>query len=98
MLEFQNKKNIFVKEYIRNWSEEAFVVSKIENTVLWTYVISDLNGELIAGTFYEKELQKSSQEKFRIEKLIKRKGNKLYVKWKGCDNSFNSWVDQKENV
>ena len=63
-----------------NWSEEIFVVSKIKNTVPWTYVINDLNGEEIIGTFCEKELQKSNQQKFRREKVIKRKGNKLYVK------------------
>ena len=59
-------KNIFAKGYTPNWSEEVFVVSKIKNTVPWTYVISDLNGELITGSFYEKELQKTNQEKFRI--------------------------------
>ena len=53
-------------------------------------MISDLNGKLITGSFYGKELQKTSQEKFRVEKLLKRKGDKLYVKWKGYDNSFNS--------
>ena len=52
---------------------------KKENTVPWTYVISDLNGEEIVGSFYEKELQKTNQKEFRIEKMIKRKGNKLYV-------------------
>ena len=66
--------------------EEVFVVSKIKNTVPWTYVINDLNGEEITGSFYEKELQKTSQEKFRIEKVLKRKGDKFYVKWKGYDN------------
>ena len=66
------------------------MVSKIKNTSPWTYVINDLNGEEIIGTFYEKELQKTYQKEFRIEKVIKRKGNKLYVKWKGYDNSFNS--------
>ena len=75
-------KNIFAKGYTPNWSEEVFVVSKIKNTVPWTYVISDLNGEPISGSFYEKELQKTSQEKFRMEKVLKRKGDKLYVKWK----------------
>ena len=88
-------KNIFAKGYTPNWSEEVFVVIKIKNTVLWTYVISDLNGKKIAGSFYEKELQKTSQEKLRIEKELKRKGDKLYVKWKGCNNSFNSWIDKK---
>ena len=89
-------KNIFAKGYAPNWSEEIFIVSKIKDTVPWTYVISDLNGEEIIGTFYEKELQKTNQEEFRIEKVIKRKGNKLSVKWKGYDISFNSWIDKKD--
>ena len=61
-------------------------------------MISDLNGEPITGSFYEKELQKTSQEKFRIEKVLKRKGDKLYVKWKGYDNSFNSWINKKPRI
>ena len=70
-------KIIFAKGYAPNWSEKVFVVSGIENTVMWTYVINDLNGEEITGSFYEKELQKTSQEKCRIEKVLKRKGDKL---------------------
>ena len=66
-------KNIYPKGYTQNWSEEVFMISKIKNTVPWTYVISDLNGEPITGKFYEKELQKTSQEKFRIEKVFKEK-------------------------
>ena len=91
-------KNIFAKGYTPNWSEEVFVINKIKNTVPWTYAISDLNGEEITGSFYEKELQKTSQEKFRIEKVLKRKGDKLYVKWKGYDNSFNNWIDKKDLI
>ena len=91
-------KNIFAKGYAPNWLEGVFVISKIKKTVLWTYVISDLNGEEIFRSFYEKELQKTNQEEFRIEKVIKRKANKLYVKWKGYDNSFNSWIDKKDIV
>ena len=83
-------KNIFAKGYTPNLSEEIFVIKEIKNTVPWTYVVNDLNGEEIIGTFYEKELQKANQQKVRIEKVIKKKGNKLYVKWKGYDNSFNS--------
>ena len=64
--------------------------TKTKNTVPWTYVINDLNGEEITGTFYEKELQKIDQQEFRIEKVISKKGDKLYVKWKGYDSSFNS--------
>ena len=59
------------------------------------YVINNLNGQEITGTFKKKELQKTNQKKFRIEKVIKRKGDKLYVKWKGYDSSFNSWIDKK---
>ena len=66
-------KNIFAKGYAPKWSEEVFVISKIRNTVPWTYVISDLNGENIVGTFYEKELQKTNQKEFRIEKIIKKR-------------------------
>ena len=79
-------KNIFAKGYTQNWSEEVLIISKIKNTVPWTYVISDSNGEKIAGSLYEKEWQRFSQEKFRIEKVIKKKVNKLYVKWKGYDD------------
>ena len=82
--------NIFTKRYISNWSEEIFIIKKIKNTVLWTYVINDLNGEEIIGTFYENELQGTKQNEFRIEKVIKRNGDKLHVKWKGYDNSFKS--------
>ena len=76
--------------------EKVFVIRRIKNTVPWTYVVSDLNGEKITGSFYKKELQKTSQEKFRIEKVLKRKGDKLYVKWKGYNNRFNSWIDKKD--
>ena len=90
-------KNIFANEYTPNWFEEVFIVSKIKNTVPQTYV-NDLNGEKITGSFYKKELQKSNQIEFRIEKMLKRKGDKLYVKWKGQDNPFNSWIDKEDLV
>ena len=86
-------KNIFAKRYTPNWAEEFFIISKVKNTVPRTYAISDLNGERIT-----EELEKSSHKKFRIEKLIKRKGDKLYVKWKEYDNSFNSWINKKDLV
>ena len=54
--------------------------------------ISELKGKETVGTFYEKELQKTNQQEFRIEKVIKEKGDKLYVKRKGYDISFNSWI------
>ena len=81
-----------------DWSEEIFIIKKIKNTVPWTYVLNDLNGEEIIGTFYENELQKTNQKEFSIEKALKKKGDKLYVKWKGYDKSFNSWIDKKDIV
>ena len=66
-------KNIFAKGYMPNWSEEIFIIKKIKNTVPWTYVVKDLNGEKIIGTFYEIELQKTNQKEFRIEKVLKKK-------------------------
>ena len=74
-------KNIFAKGYTPNWSEEIFVIKKNKNTVTWTYVINDLNDEEIIGT-----LQKIDQQEFRIEKVIKKKGKRLYLKLKGYDN------------
>ena len=62
-------KNIFAKGYVPNWSEEVFVIIKVKKIVPWTYVIIDLKGEEIVGTFYGNELQRT-------------KGNKLFVKEK----------------
>ena len=68
-------KNIFANGYVPNWSEEVFIVNKIKKAVPWTYTISDLNGEQIIGSFYEKELQKTNQKEFSTEKVLKRKGD-----------------------
>ena len=87
-------KNIFAIGYTPNWSEEDFVIRKVK----WTYVISHFNGEKNIGAFYKKELQKTNQKQFRIEKVFKRKSNKLYVKWKGYVNSFNSCIDKKDVI
>ena len=61
-------KNIFAKGYTQNWSKEIFTISKIKDTFPWTYVISDLNGELITGSFYKKELQKNESRKIQNRK------------------------------
>ena len=62
------------------------------------HVISDLKDEEIVGTFHKKELQKTNQKEFRVEKVINRKGDKLYVKWKGYYSSFNSLIDKKNSI
>ena len=90
--------NIFAKGYVPNWFEEVSMIRKVKNTVPWAYVISDLKDEEIVGTFHEKELQETNKKEFRIEKVIKRKRDKLYVKWKGYDSFFNSWIGRKDIV
>ena len=73
-------------------------IRKVKNTVSWTYFISDLNGEEIVVMFHGRELQKTNQKKFRFEKGIKRKDDKLYVKWKGYSGFFSSWINEKDIV
>ena len=93
-----SKKTIFAKGYTPNWSEEGFLIKEVKNTVPWTSAINDLSSEEIIRTFYQKELQKASQQEFKKQKVIKREKNKLYVKWKGSDNSLNSWIDKKDLI
>ena len=99
-------KNIFAEGYIPNWSEENFVIKRIKNTIPWTYVISDLKGEEIVRIFYEKKLQKTNQKGLRVEKVVKTKGDELYVKWKGYDSfltvglikkTYHKWVNIFQN-
>ena len=92
------KKKTFEKEYTIRWTEEIFTIIEVKRTSPVTYKIADLYGEEIKGTFYEPELQKTSQELFRIEKVIKRGKKKSLVKWKGYSDDFNSWVDNKDIV
>ena len=92
------KKKTFEKRYATRWTEEIFTIVKVKRTTPITYKITDLNGEEIKGTFYEPELQKTNQELFRIEKVIKRGKKKSLVKWKGYSDDFNSWVDNKDIV
>ena len=89
-------KNIFAKVYTPKWSE-VFAINEIKNTVPWTYAVSDLNCEKNYWNFSWKRI-KTSQEKFIKEKVLKIKGDKLYVKWKGYDSRFNSWIDKKDLI
>ena len=92
------KKKTFEKGYTTRWTEEIFTIVEVKHTSPITYKTADLNGEERKGTFYEPELQKTSQEIFRIEKVIKRGKKKSLVKWKGYSDDFNSWVDNKDIV
>ena len=73
------------------------MIKKVKNAVLWTYVISDLKGEEMLRNFYERELKKKIKKRLKL-KSNEEIGNKLYVKWKGYDNSFNNWIDKKDIV
>jgi len=92
----QKKKGLFEKGFTPNWTEEVFTVSKVQRTNPITYNTPDYNDEEIQGTFYEQELQKSSQEVSRIDKIVKTGKTQILVKWKGYPESLNSWVDEKE--
>jgi len=93
-----NNKYTFEKGYTPRWTEEVFTVSEVRYTDHITYKLKYFNGEEIKGSFYEQELQKTTQEIFRIEKVIRRKGDKSLVKWLGYPDKFNSWVDNKDLV
>ena len=78
------------------WSEELFKIYKISKSNVITYQIKDMNDEIIKSIFYEKELQltKNISDEYIIEKILKTKGNQIYVKWRGYSNKFNSWIDK----
>ena len=89
------KKKMFDKGYTQRWTEEVLKISKIQLTIPVTYKITDYNGVEIQGSFYEQELQKTSQVVLRIEKILRRKGDKSLVKWVGYSDAINSWIDTK---
>ena len=92
------KRKLFDKGFTPNWTEEIFVINDILNTKPVTYRLVDLQGEAVTGSFYEQELQKTTQEIFRIEKVIRRdnKRKRALVKWSGYPDQFNSWVPMSE--
>ena len=92
------KKKVFEKGYTTRWTEEIFTITEIQDTNPVTYKLADLQGEEIKGTFYEPELQKTEQQIFRIEKVIKKEKGRSLVKWKGYSDKFNSWVDNKDLI
>ena len=94
-------KNTFEKGYTSNWSEEIYVIDNIKTSNVHYYYLKDLNGNKIDGTFYQEELLKTNMKEndlYIIEKIIKKFGNKYLVKWKGYDNSFNSYVNENDIV
>ena len=90
------EKNIFEKSYETNWIEEIFVIYDIKYSNVPYYYLKDLNDEKVQGSFYSEQLQKTNFKKddlYIIEKVLKTKSDKAYVKWRNYDSSFNSWVN-----
>ncbi len=93
-------KGLFEKGYLPNWSEEVFEIVEVKYTNPYTYILKDSQGEVVVGSFYTEELQKTSQEVYRIEKVLrKKKINGVehgFVKWLGYDKKFNEWIPTKD--
>ena len=91
-------KTIFEKGYTPNWSTEVFKIVKVQKTNPVTYILEDSCGKPIAGGFYEHELhQVANPDVYLVEKVLRKRGNEVYVKWLGLDKSYNSWI-RKDNV
>jgi hypothetical protein len=87
----------FAKGYTPNWSNEIFKIVKVQKTRPVTYLLHDYLDQPVLGGFYEQELQKTKvDEVYLVEKVIKRSGNKLYVKFLGFDASHNAWINKKD--
>ena len=87
------QKGVFTKGYLPNWSTEIFRITKINKTLPPTYVLEDYNGNTIAGCFYSEEISKTIYpDDYLVEKIIRRRGNQLFVKWLGFDDSHNCWI------
>ncbi|GFT84276.1 chromo domain-containing protein [Trichonephila clavipes] len=87
-------KTKFQRGYDPTFTEEIFTISDVLKTDPINYRIKDLNGKEIKGTFYEQELVRYDKKVYKIEKILKKKGNRLFVKWLGYSDDFNSWIDQ----
>ena len=97
-MEISKYKNIFEKAYTLNWSEKKFVTKNIQTAVPRSYIINDLNSEKITGTFCEKELKQKNKREFRMKKVVKKKGDKMYPKLKVYHNWSNSCIVKKDII
>ena len=90
-------KHIFQKGYLPSWSTEVFTIEKVQSTNPVTYILKDYQDNLISGGFYEFELSKTNFENvYLVEKILKTRGDKAFVKWLGFGNSHNSWIKKSD--
>jgi len=93
------QKHLFEKGYTANWTGEIFKIDKVLQTSPITYLLKDYNNGDITGAFYEEELQRVKYpDIYLIEKILKRQGNRMYVKWLGFDSSHNSWISKDNEM
>ena len=88
----------FKKSYLPGWTEEVFVVARVMSGVVPTYKINEWDGTPVEGTFYAEDVQKvnvKDDDLFRIEKIVKRKGDKVLVRWKGWPDKYDSWIKKR---
>lgn len=88
----------FTKSYTPNWSNEVFIIRKVNRTTPTTYLLKDQNNQEIQGGFYAEEIQKTTHHVYLIEKVLRKSGNKLFVKWLGMDKKHNSWINKNEII
>lgn len=92
-------KKVFSKGYLPNWTNEIFKIYAVKPTKPVTYILQDSSNEILKGGFYEQELMKSKTDNvYLVEKVLKRKGNKMLVRWLGYDKKHDSWIDSKNLV
>ena len=85
--------------YLPGWTEEVFVVARVMRGVVPTYKINEWDGTPLKGPFYEEDLQKVRvNDLFRVEKIVKRKGDKVLVRWKGWPDKYDSWIEKRALV
>lgn len=99
MVRISKYKHVFEKGYTPNWTTELFKIREVKITNPVTYLLEDTTGRPIKGAFYEEELQKTKQpDVFLVEKILRRKGDKVLVRWLGFDKSHDSWIDKNNSL
>jgi uncharacterized protein YcnI len=90
-------KGVLTKDYLPNWSTEIFKISKINKTLPTTYQLQDYTGKTSDGCFYSEETFKTNYPNdYLIEKIVRKKGDQIYIKWVGFNSSKNSWINKSD--
>ena len=92
-------KKVFAKGYLPNWTNELFTIYNVKSTAPRTYILKDDKGNILEGGFYEQEISKTKfGDVYLIEKILKRKGEKVLVRWLGYDKSHDSWINRNNII